>query len=95
MPVITTSNEKEKPPYVFQEYPKWVEKDGRKFIVQTHAEYLEHFPEQKPAGPPAEVVEVAAGDAPTEGNALLGGEPPQAVADPQPAPAPRKRSTQK
>lgn len=40
--------------YVYQEYPKWVEKDGKKFIVQNEVEYLEHFPGE-PTPPPATV----------------------------------------
>lgn len=46
------------PGYVHQEYPKWVEKDGRKFIVENEAEYLRHFPSEP--SPPPGVVTVGA-----------------------------------
>lgn len=34
-----------KQPYVYQEYPKWVEYDGRKFIVQSMEEELPYIRE--------------------------------------------------
>lgn len=68
------------PGYVHKEFPKWCEKDGRQFIVETEAEYLQHFP-PAPSAPPAVVSASAA--------------PPPAVeapADVQPLPGPHDSS---